>query len=286
MKRWYLKCLLVFSLLPTAAGCSAEPFASSGQPSGSIQGAASSARLVTAKVDKVVDGDTIDVDYKGKTTAVRMLLIDTPETHHPKLGVQPYGPEASQLTHQLLDGKTAQLELGKNGGHDKYGRLLAYVYIGGKSVEEALLSRGLARVAYVFEPNTKYVSEYRAVQKQAQEKELGVWSVKGYATGNGFHPEVMKGTPVYTEAENYRPAAANASASSAGTSQTGETSTGRSGGLSPDSGGNCNGAIKGNISGRGKIYHLPSDSSYKLTKAEACFKTVKDAESAGFRAPK
>lgn len=285
MKRWYLKYLLIFSALLAIAGC-AQPSASTDQPSGGSQNVSSSAHLVTAKVDKVVDGDTIDVDYKGKKTAVRMLLVDTPETHHPKLGVQPYGPEASRFTHHLLDGKTAQLELGKNGGHDKYGRLLAYVYIGGKSVEEALLSRGLARVAYVFPPNTKYVSEYRAVQKQAQEKKRGVWSVKGYATESGFRPEVMKGTKAYAEAENYRPAAALSSSSSEKTRQTSGAENSRSGGLSPDNDGNCDGAIKGNISSRGKIYHLPADASYKMTKAEACFRTVEAAKAAGFRAPR
>lgn len=49
---------------------------------------------------------------------------------------------------------------------------------------------------------------------------------------------------------------------------------------------NGNGLIKGNINSKGeKIYHLPGDQWYDRTKAERWFKTVQEAEAAGFRAP-
>jgi hypothetical protein len=49
--------------------------------------------------------------------------------------------------------------------------------------------------------------------------------------------------------------------------------------------------VKGNIVDRGankgdKIYHMPGSSSYKQTKPERCFLDAKEAEAAGFRAPK
>lgn len=224
--------------------------------------------LVNAQVVKVIDGDTIKVRYNGQEETVRFLLVDTPETHHPKLGVQPYGPEASAYTHRLLDGQTVQLELAVNGGRDKYGRILAYIFHDGKSVEEALLSKGLARVAYVIPPNTKYINDYYTVEKKAKAKKIGIWSVQGYARSDGFHPEVMKNSQ-----GNQGP--------------TLDKTTNTDGSFAPDASGGCTGAIKGNITRNGsKIYHLSTDRYYKVTKAEECFKTIKKAVSAGFRAPR
>jgi micrococcal nuclease len=231
--------------------------------------------VVNAKVIKVVDGDTLQVLYQKQISTVRVLLIDTPETHHPRLGVQPYGPEASAHAHQLLDGKTVALELAKNGGRDKYGRMLAYVFVDGKSFEALQLASGLARVAYVYPPNTKYVDQYRAIEAQAREKKIGIWSVNGYAEANGFHPEVMKGTEAYKETQKSGNQASRTASESTVAGQNSSTQAG-----------DCNGAIKGNVSSRGKIYHMPSDPYYKVTKAEICFKSRKDAEKAGFRAAK
>jgi micrococcal nuclease len=228
---------------------------------------------VPAKVVKVVDGDTLQAIYEKKVTTIRVLLIDTPETHHPRLGVQPFGPEASQHARDLLQGKTVHLEVAVNGGRDKYNRLLAYVYVDGKSFAEEQLSRGLARVAYVYPPNTKYVDQYRQVEAQARSKHLGIWSVPDYARSDGYHPEVVKGTEAYERAQN-----------------SGGSSTASSGGgknqFAPDGSGNCGGAIKGNASSRGKIYHMPGSAYYDVTKAEACFKSRDAATKAGFRAAK
>ncbi|RKJ57618.1 nuclease, partial [Butyricicoccus sp. 1XD8-22] len=49
------------------------------------------------------DGDTIKINYNGSTELVRFLLVDTPETNHPSLGLQPYGEEAKEFTKQLLE---------------------------------------------------------------------------------------------------------------------------------------------------------------------------------------
>ena len=52
----------------------------------------------TATVAAVSDGDTIDVDFGGDIEAVRLLGIDTPETHHPTPPVECFGAEASART--------------------------------------------------------------------------------------------------------------------------------------------------------------------------------------------
>ncbi|NGQ94986.1 nuclease precursor [Brevibacillus sp. SYP-B805] len=145
---------------------------------------------VQAKVTEVVDGDTFKVTINGKEETVRMLLIDTPETKHPEKPVQPFGPEASKFTKELLTGKTVELEKDVS-ERDKYGRLLAYVYVNGQSVQEKLLEKGLARVA-VYPPDVKNVDKYRDIQAKAQKTGVGIWSIENYAQEDGYHAEVVK----------------------------------------------------------------------------------------------
>lgn len=148
--------------------------------------------VVQVPVTKVIDGDTIKVAMNGKEETIRFLLIDTPETHHPKLGIQPFGPEASAETHRLLDHQKVTLELAKNKAKDHYGRYLAYIFVGNQSVEVDLLEKGLARVAYIIPPNTNYLETYRKAESIAKSAHQGVWQTPGYAQKDGFHPEVMK----------------------------------------------------------------------------------------------
>jgi len=221
----------------------------------------SDAIIKTVPVTKIIDGDTIKVTLNDREETVRFLLVDTPETHHPTLGVQPYGLKAAAYTKKLLEGRNVQLELAKNDGRDKYGRVLAYLFINGKSVEQLLLENGLARVAYIYPPNTKYLNAYRQAEKKAQENKLNIWRIAGYVQDDGFHPEVMSGGQ-----ENVT------------------SMTSKQAGFAPDHNGNCQQKIKGNISASGRIYHLRTDAYYGRTKAERCFNTVKEAEQAGFRA--
>ena len=96
-----------------------------------------------AEVVSVTDGDTIKVRINGQVEPVRFLLVDTPETNHPRLGEQPFGQEAKDFTKKMLEGKTVQLEKDVS-DRDKYGRLLYYLYVEGKGVQEELLRNGLA----------------------------------------------------------------------------------------------------------------------------------------------
>ncbi|WP_343032855.1 stalk domain-containing protein [Cytobacillus depressus] len=131
-------------------------------------------------VTKVVDGDTVKVSLNGKEETIRLLLIDTPETVHPTKPVEPFGKEASDFAKQLMPpGKAVKVELDVS-ERDKYGRLLAYVYADGRMVNELLLEKGLARVAYVYVPNTRYVDQFREIQTKAQKQQIGIWSLENY----------------------------------------------------------------------------------------------------------
>lgn len=140
--------------------------------------------LSTAKATKVIDGDTIKVELEGKEETVRMILVDTPETAHPNKPRQPFGPEAASFTKETLEGKEVKLERDVS-QRDRYGRILAYVYVDDQMFNEVLLEKGLARVS-VFPPDVKYADRFREIQKKAQQAKLGIWSIEDYASDKGY----------------------------------------------------------------------------------------------------
>src|SRR5262245_44273760 len=83
------------------------------------------------KVVEAVDGDTFSIDMgSGSIEKVRLIGVDTPETHKPNTPVQCFGPEASAYTASQVAGKSVRLEADPtNSNRDRYGRLLRYVYL-------------------------------------------------------------------------------------------------------------------------------------------------------------
>ncbi|WP_254854024.1 thermonuclease family protein [Halobacillus salinus] len=142
-----------------------------------------------ATIAGVVDGDTVKVDYKGTEESVRLLLVDTPETKHPSLPVQPFGPEASAFAKETLtEGKEVRLEF-DGPKRDKYDRLLAYLWVDGENFNRMLLEEGLARYAYIYDPPYTYQDSFEKAEAQAEEKGIGIWSIPGYVTEDGFESE-------------------------------------------------------------------------------------------------
>lgn len=143
-------------------------------------------------ISRVIDGDTIIVINKeGKEERVRLLLIDTPESVHPTEEEQKFGKEASDFAKKhLKQGEIVTLEKG-NPEKDKYGRTLAYVFVEGVNFNQLILEEGYARVAYVYEPNTKYLKEFKEAENRAKTKNLNIWSIDGYVTESGFDMSVV-----------------------------------------------------------------------------------------------
>lgn len=143
---------------------------------------------LSATVISAVDGDTLKVKLNKKTETVRMLLVDTPESQPSKKAPvpQPLGPESSAFTHKLLDGKKIELEFDGDHERDTYNRLLAYVYLDGKSVQEELVKKGFARVAFTF-PDAKLLPSLKKLEAEAKKKRIGIFSHDGYVTRTGFN---------------------------------------------------------------------------------------------------
>ncbi|MCT2535707.1 thermonuclease family protein [Aquibacillus koreensis] len=141
--------------------------------------------LVDAKVNRVVDGDTMKVNIDGKEETVRLLLVDTPETKAQDRPVQKYGPEASSFAENELTGQKVRLEY-DGPRRDKYDRLLAYLWVEDKLFNELLLEEGFARLAYIYDPPYTNFDRLMKAQNRAKEQQLNIWSVEGYVTERGF----------------------------------------------------------------------------------------------------
>jgi micrococcal nuclease len=126
-----------------------------------------------ATVERIVDGDTLEIQLNGKKEKLRLIGIDTPETKKPGTPVMYYGKEASDYTKKRLEKKTVELEWDVD-KEDPYNRLLAYVWIEGEMFNRTLLREGYARIA-TFPPNVKYVESFKKDQEEARQKGKGLW---------------------------------------------------------------------------------------------------------------
>jgi micrococcal nuclease len=128
----------------------------------------------TATARKVIDGDTIELRIGTSNETVRLLGIDTPETVHPTKPVECFGPEASARTKELLPrGSKVRIER-DNEARDHFGRLLLYVYLGDRMVNEILLSEGFARPLSI-EPNTAHATRFERLSNEARAASAGLW---------------------------------------------------------------------------------------------------------------
>lgn len=119
-------------------------------------------------VVRVTDGDTIGVIYQGRDEAVRLIGFDAPETG------RPFAAEAKSYLQQLVGGKQVRLEFDSE-QRDRYGRLLAYVWLGSTLVNAELLRAGLATI-YTVAPNTRYTTLLAAAENEARQAGRGLWA--------------------------------------------------------------------------------------------------------------
>jgi micrococcal nuclease len=127
------------------------------------------------RVKRVVDGDTLLLDSGVR---VRLLGIDTPETKKPDHPVEPFGPEASEFTRKMVEGKMVNLEYDRE-RLDQFGRTLAYVYIDGRMLNEALIEAGLTRAEVKFHFRNDRKKRFKELEQDAREHHRGIWSTEG-----------------------------------------------------------------------------------------------------------
>lgn len=135
--------------------------------------AAPAAAGAVAVVD-VVDGDTIEVRLDGEVEDVRYIGIDTPESVAPDQPVECFGPEASAANERLVGGRRVRLEFDAE-RRDRYGRLLAYVYLGERFVNAELLREGFATTLTIA-PNDSFAGLFDRLEQEAGNAGRGLWA--------------------------------------------------------------------------------------------------------------
>ena len=127
-------------------------------------------------VSEFIDGDTIAVNMNGQNEIIRMIGVDTPETHRPETPVQCYGETAADYTKKLINGNKVRLQADPiNTNRDRYDRLLRYVYlVDGTLLEKKLISEGYG-FAYTQFPFQK-TDEFRKYETNAKAAHKGLWA--------------------------------------------------------------------------------------------------------------
>ena len=131
-------------------------------------------------VERVIDGDTLVATVAGHEVTIRLIGIDTPEVVDPRKSVQCFGPEASQEAKNILSGKEVYIEKDPTkGDYDKYGRVLAYIYMADANktlFNLAMIEKGFAREYTYFDQPYRYQAEFKSAETQAKAGLIGLWN--------------------------------------------------------------------------------------------------------------
>ncbi len=126
---------------------------------------------VPRHVERVIDGDTLVVDGH---VHVRLIGVDTPETKHPDKPVDLFGPEATAFTRSLVQDRDVELQFDRE-RRDRYGRVLAYVYIDGRLLNEEIIRAGFSRAETRYKFERAMALRFQEAENEAREAGRGIW---------------------------------------------------------------------------------------------------------------
>jgi len=130
-----------------------------------------------ARVVRVSDGDTIEVEVDGERTLLRYIGLDAPEIDGPYADIEWLGPEAAQANRDLLTGQTIFVERDVS-DTDRNGRLLRYVWLR-DGAAWVMVNRELVRLGFAeahdYEPDTMYSEILFNAQREADLADAGLW---------------------------------------------------------------------------------------------------------------
>src|SRR3972149_6286447 len=122
---------------------------------------------IKCNVAQVIDGDTFDCQLSDvNIEKVRLIGIGIPES---------IGDTATNFSKSYLRrGTPVRLELDEQ-TRDSDGRVLAYVYLpGGKMLNALLIQEGYAQVI-INPPNLKYKNLFMKLETETREQRKGLW---------------------------------------------------------------------------------------------------------------
>lgn len=123
------------------------------------------------RVTKIVDGDTFWVDDGSKKgLKIRLIGVDAPESRNTGYKKKAYyGDEATKFLMKLIGGSIVKLEYDV-ARLDRYGRTLAYVFLGnGTFVNASLVKNGYATVMTI-PPNVRYADTFVQLARKARKQ--------------------------------------------------------------------------------------------------------------------
>lgn len=130
----------------------------------------------TYRVAQFYDGDTIAVNMSGNPEKIRLIGVDTPETHDPRKAVQCFGQAAADFTKRLIADQPIRLEADPlSSNRDRYNRLLRYVYLPDNRLVNAEIIKQGYGFAYTSFPFTKS-DEFRVYGQEARQQNRGLWA--------------------------------------------------------------------------------------------------------------
>ena len=122
-------------------------------------------------VSHVSDGDSFRCRNGWR---VRLIGIDAPESQQ-----RPFGARSREGLHRMMPiGTRVRLERDVS-LRDRYGRHLAYAWVGSILINEAMVRDGWA-VLYTVPPDVKYAERLRVAQNEARARRTGLWAEGGF----------------------------------------------------------------------------------------------------------
>ena len=146
---------------------------------------------------RVIDGDTVEVEFDGgETDTIRLIGVDTPETSLGDVSADDYegipstqaardhlyewGEDASQYATEELDGQQVRVVTDSEGDRrGSFGRLLAYIYTDGENFNRGLIEEGYARV---YDSEFSLREEFDSAEQQARSNDVGLWDFEAEST--------------------------------------------------------------------------------------------------------
>lgn len=244
--------------------------------------------VLPGRVLRVTDGDTVRVSLPSGPVNVRLHAADAPEKR------QEWGPEAKAALTRRLAGR--QVDIVVTDQSDAYGRMVGRILLGGEDINAWMVRSGHA---WVYRQYADRIDDAAlcALEQEARNTRRGLWSLP---PSRQVAPWEWRGNRrgrarAYTDWS--RETAANCRANlrktpgrmtpPGGLMAPAALAAARAAPEAPRPG--CD--IKGNISGNGRIYHLPGSSAYARTridtsKGERWFCSESEARAAGWRPPR
>lgn len=131
----------------------------------------------TARVERIVDGDTFIALRGGQRLRVRLIGVDAPESVRPGSPVECWGPEASRVLQRLLPpGARIRAAYQPGGRQDRFARELWDVWLPDGRFAQAVLVRQGAAIAKAYEPqvqHSEFLAQLEAAARDAERGQFG-----------------------------------------------------------------------------------------------------------------